>query len=56
VPGLQSSFISLFGAAFPLAALLALIANMLELRIGGMKLVRVREALLACAESFGLGG
>ncbi len=33
------SFISLFGAAFPLAALLALLANMLELRIGGMKLV-----------------
>mmetsp|Transcript_70427 Transcript_70427/g.187716 ORF Transcript_70427/g.187716 Transcript_70427/m.187716 type:complete len:1194 (+) Transcript_70427:2023-5604(+) len=37
----QFGFIALFGAFFPLAALLGLAANLLELRIGGVKLVKL---------------
>ena len=40
-------FMALFGAVFPIMALVAMFINMLELRIGGVKLVVQHDVKLA---------
>lgn len=45
-PVIQYSFTTVFVAAFPLAPLLALFSNLVEIRLDAIKMVRLRQRLV----------